>query len=35
VFIDTRDLDQMLAHVHDQEIEICEGPEPLLKGPPQ
>jgi hypothetical protein len=27
-FIDTRDLAQMLAHLHDQEIEIGEGPEP-------
>jgi hypothetical protein len=26
--LDMRDLAQMLAHVHDQEIEICEGPEP-------
>ena len=25
---DTRDLAQMLAHVHDAEIEIGEGPEP-------
>jgi hypothetical protein len=24
--IDMRDLGQVLAHVHDAEIEICEGP---------
>jgi hypothetical protein len=23
-----RDIDQLLAHVHDAEIEICEGPTP-------
>ena len=27
-YIDTRDLDQVLAHVHDAEIKISEGPEP-------
>jgi hypothetical protein len=27
-WFDMRDLAQMLAHVHDAEIEICEGPEP-------
>jgi hypothetical protein len=26
--VDMRDLGQVLAHVHDQEIEICEGSEP-------
>jgi hypothetical protein len=26
--IDMRDLGQLLVHVHDAEIEICEGPEP-------
>jgi hypothetical protein len=29
--LDMRDLAQMLAHVHDAEIEICEGPGP--QGP--
>jgi hypothetical protein len=28
-----RDLDQVLAHVHDAEIEIREGPEPPRQGP--
>jgi hypothetical protein len=27
-YLDVRDLAQMLAHVHDAEIEISEGPEP-------
>jgi hypothetical protein len=27
-WFDIRDLDQVLAHVHDAEIEISEGPEP-------
>ena len=27
-YIDTRDLDQVLAHVHGAEIKISEGPEP-------
>jgi hypothetical protein len=27
-WFDLRDLDQLLAHVHDAEIEICEGPSP-------
>jgi hypothetical protein len=27
-----RDLTQMLAHVHDAEIEIGEGPEPPARG---
>jgi hypothetical protein len=27
VYIDMRDLDQVLAHVHDAKIEIAEGPE--------
>jgi hypothetical protein len=26
-YLDMRDLGQTLAHVHDSEIEICEGPE--------
>jgi hypothetical protein len=25
-WFDMRDLDQLLEHVHDAEIEICEGP---------
>src|ERR1700738_2420393 len=32
-YIDTRDLDQVLAHVHDAEIEIGEGPEPPAHMP--
>ena len=31
--LDMRDLAQMLAHVHDAEIEICEGPGPPRQGP--
>ena len=31
-FIDMRDLDQVLAHVHDAEIEIGDGPEPPRDG---
>jgi hypothetical protein len=27
-YIDTRDLGQVLAHIHDAEIEISEGPAP-------
>jgi hypothetical protein len=27
-WFDMRDLDQLLAHVHDAEIDICEGPTP-------
>jgi hypothetical protein len=27
-WFDMRDLDQLLAHVHDAEIEICAGPTP-------
>jgi hypothetical protein len=27
-WFDMRDLAQMLAHIHDAEIEIIEGPEP-------
>ena len=27
-WFDMRGLDQLLAHVHDAEIEICEGPSP-------
>jgi hypothetical protein len=34
--IDMRDLGQLLVHVQDAEIEICEGPEPLPReGPVQ
>ena len=29
--VDMRNLAQMLAHVHDAEIEIGEGPEPALR----
>jgi hypothetical protein len=33
-YLDMRDLDQVLAHVHDAEIEIGEGPEsPAREGP--
>jgi hypothetical protein len=31
---DIRDLGQMLAHVHDAEIEISEGPEPPAREGP-
>src|SRR6267378_4528457 len=31
--VDMRDLAQILAHVHDAEIEISEGPELPRKGP--
>ena len=35
-YLDMRDLDQVLAHVHDAEIEIGEGPEPeAYIGPAQ
>jgi len=35
-WFDMRDPDQMLAHVHDAEIEISEGPEPrACQGPLQ
>jgi hypothetical protein len=27
-WFDMRDLNQLLAHVHDPEVEICEGPSP-------
>jgi hypothetical protein len=30
--LDMRDLAQMLAHVHDAEIEISEGPEAYARG---
>jgi hypothetical protein len=30
-YLDMRDLGQMLAHIHDAEIEICEGPELPLR----
>jgi hypothetical protein len=33
-FLDMRDLDQVLAHVHDAEIEIGEGPEPPAREGP-
>jgi hypothetical protein len=33
-FIDMRDLGQVLAHVHDQEIEIGEGPNPPRREAP-
>jgi hypothetical protein len=29
------DLNQVLAHIHDAEIEIGEGPEPPREGPVQ
>ena len=32
-WFDMRDLGQMLAHVHDAEIEICKGPGPPRQGP--
>jgi hypothetical protein len=31
-WFDMRDLDQVLAHVHDAEIEISEGPEPPARS---
>ncbi len=34
-WFDMRDLRQMLAHVHDAEIEIGEGPAPAPEGPLQ
>ncbi len=33
-WFDTRDISQMLVHVHDQDIEISEGPEPPPRGSP-
>ena len=33
-WFDMRDLDQILQHVHDAEIEISEGPEPPPRGGP-
>ena len=33
-WFDMRDLDQLLAHVHDAEIEICEGPTPPKRERP-
>jgi hypothetical protein len=33
-WFDMRDLDQLLAHVHDAEIEIGEGPKPPARGGP-
>jgi hypothetical protein len=33
-WFDMRDLNQLLAHAHDAEIEICEGPtRPKREGP--
>jgi hypothetical protein len=32
-WLDMRDLVRVLAHVHDAEIEICEGPEPPARRP--
>jgi hypothetical protein len=32
--VDMRDLGQVLAHVHDAEIEICEGPASLPREGP-
>jgi hypothetical protein len=32
-WFDMRDLDQLLAHVHDAEIEISEGSAPPKRGP--
>jgi hypothetical protein len=32
-YLDMRDLGQLLAHIHDQEIEIGEGPEPPRDRP--
>jgi hypothetical protein len=34
VLLDMRDLTQVLAHVHDAEIEIGEGPEPPAREGP-
>jgi hypothetical protein len=34
VLFDTRDLGLLLAHVHDAEIEISEGPEPRARQGP-
>jgi hypothetical protein len=34
-YIDMRDLPQTLAHVHDAEVEIGEGPEPPMRERPQ
>jgi uncharacterized C2H2 Zn-finger protein len=33
-WFDMRDLDQLLAHVHDAEIEICEEPAPPKREGP-
>jgi hypothetical protein len=33
-WFDMRDLDQLLAHVHDAEIEISEDPGPPARGGP-
>ena len=33
-WFDMRDLDQLLTHVHDAEIEICEGPTPPKREGP-
>jgi hypothetical protein len=33
-WFDMRDLDQLLAQVHDAEIEICEGPTPPKREGP-
>jgi hypothetical protein len=33
-WFDMRDLDHLLAHVHDAEIEICEGPTPPKREGP-
>jgi hypothetical protein len=33
-WFDMRDLGQILVHVHDAEIEISEGPEPLPRSGP-
>jgi hypothetical protein len=33
--IDMRDLGQLLAHIHDAEIEVIEGASPPRKGPVQ
>ena len=32
-YLDMRDLGQLVVHMHDQEIEIGEGPEPPRQGP--
>jgi hypothetical protein len=31
-YLDMRDLGQLVLHMHDQEIEISEGPEPPRQG---